>query len=137
MNEEILTAIIETFVPINKQTRLLEFLWSERRYKQFLHELLRDPRNFNPKSRTLLPKGTPSVEDIYTRLRSLGADDEAYLVGDCPGYFDGTMADLHLLLESCVGCERDAMVYCPSAKVAYYEGNEGFSYILTPEGRKP
>ena len=135
MNVEFLTTIIETFIPPQKQARLLNFLWSDRRYTQLLHELLNDPRIFIPRTRTLLAEDERSVDAIYQRLHLLGADDLAYLVGDCPDYEDGATADLRTLLEACVGSEQDALIYCPTANAAYYEGHQGFPYLLAPVGR--
>ena len=130
MNTEYLDKIIDTFVVKQKRPRLRELYASSRRYLQFQIELLHDPRNFDP---TIVERLAPIDQNpagVYRILRAYGADDIAYLVGDCDPYDDGTIGPLRDLVEACVDSQDDALVYCPSANVAYYEGHESFRYIL-------
>jgi hypothetical protein len=132
MNQEHLTAIVNTFVLPSRRARLLEFLVSKRRYPDFLDNLLHDSRYLNPQVIVELPGNERSVDAVLAHLRALGGGDEAYLVGHCAELEDGQTGSLRTLLEACVGSMDDALVYCPRAKVAYYEGHEGFGYILRP-----
>ena len=137
MNQEYLRAIVNTFVLRSRRSRFLGFLASTKRYSDLLHELLHDPRNFDPDVIVQLLGNERSVDHVFAQLRALGAGPEGYLMGDCGNFEDGHVAKLRSLLEVCVGSMEDALVYCPDAMAAYYEGHEGFAYILrsTPSKR--
>ena len=135
MNTEYLNRIIDTYVIRKKRPRFRELMASRRRYSQFLDELLHDPRNFEPASLYKLAAGERNVDAVLRLLRAVGADDNAYMVGDCRRYDDSAGGTLRGLLEDCVGSQADALVYCPSANAAYYEGHEGFGYLLRPPAR--
>lgn len=130
MNQEYLTAVVNTFVLRSRRSRFLGLLTSSKRYPDFLHELLHDPRYFDPDVIVELGGNERSVDYVFAQLRALGAGSEGYLVGDCGGLEDGHVTELRTLLEACVGSQADALVYCPDAMAAYYEGHEGFAYIL-------
>lgn len=130
MNHEYLNALVKAFVAPAKQSRLLTFLGSSRRYPDFLDGLLHDPRYFDPDVVEVLPGNQRSLSDVSARLSQLGANRQAYLVGDCRPYLDGHVGPLDQLLAACVGSMTDSLVYCWQNNVAYYEGHEGFGYIL-------
>ena len=135
MNREYLNNIIDSYVVRKKRPRFRELMAASRRYSQFLDELLHDPRNFEAATVYKLADDERTVGAVLRLLRALGANDNAYIVGDCRTYDDGATGVLHRLLEDCVGSQTEALVYCPSANVAYYEGHEGFGYILSPGAR--
>lgn len=139
MNREYLAAIVNTFVLPSRRARLLALSSSKRRYADFLHDLLHDPRYLDPRVIVELADNERLSAHVLARLRALGAGAEGYLVGDCGDFEDGRVAALPELLEVCVGSMQDALVYCPGSRVAYYEGHEGFGYILrqAPNGRLP
>jgi hypothetical protein len=130
MNKEYLTRIVQTFVLPNRRDRFLSFMESTRRYNDFLDNLLHDPRYLDPRTIEHLSGAEKSATVVATKLRRLGARSDAYLVGHCGELEDGTRAPLNDLLEACVGSMTDCMVYCADANVAYYEGHEGFGYLL-------
>jgi hypothetical protein len=135
MNADYLNRIIDTYVIRNKRPRLRELMASSKRYAQFLDELLHDPRNFDAACVDRLAADQRTVDAVLRRLRGLETGDTAYMVGDCRKYDDGATGPLRELLDDCVGSETDALVYCPSANAAYYEGHEGFGYLLRPPRR--
>ncbi len=135
MNTEYLNRIIDTYVVDKKRQRLRELMTSRRRYGQFLDELLHDPRNFEAVRLYKLAANERNVDAVLRLLRGVGADDHGYMVGDCRRHEDGAMGSLHGLLEECIGSQTDALVYCPAANAAYYEGHEGFGYLLRPPAR--
>ncbi len=130
MNREYLTTLVNSFVVRNRRARFLEFLASERRYRDFLEGLLHDPRHFDPRVVVELPGNEQTVHHVLSRLHALGGGDEAYLVGYCGEFKDGHTGNLETLLRTCVGSVEDALVYCLKGNVAYYEGHEGFRLIL-------
>lgn len=130
MDRDYLTAIVNGFVLPSRRSRFLAFLASNKRYRDFLHGLLHDPRNFDPEVIVRLRSGERSSDFVFSQLRRLGAGQEGYLVGDCGELHDGHLAGLKEILDVCVGSMDDALVYAPQASVAYYEGHEGFAYIL-------
>src|SRR5215207_7133121 len=87
MDKQQLTKIVELFVVKEKSTRLLEFISSPngwdglpKRYRDFVHELLNDPRNIDPKYIVEEFRGYKEHSEIVKKLRILGAGNEAYLV---------------------------------------------------------
>jgi hypothetical protein len=130
MNPEYLTAIVNNFVLRSQRSRFLAFLASRKRYPDFLHDLLHDPRHFAPDVILQLRGNERSSDYVFAQLRTLGAGPEGYLLGDCGEFEDGHVDKLRTLLDACVGSMDDALVYCPDASAAYYEGHEGFGLIL-------
>lgn len=130
VNHDYLNALVKSFVLPSKQSRLLTFLSSTRRYPDFLDGLLHDPRYFDPNVVEVLLGNQRSLPEVRTRMSTLGAKGQAYLVGDCAPFEDGRTGPLDELLAACVGSVTDSLVYCWRTNVAYYEGHEGFGYIL-------
>ena len=137
MNKQHLTKIIELFVVTEKRSRFLEFIsspsdWDGRpkTYSDFLHELLNDPRNIDPKCIAEDLRGFQEPSEIIRKLRKLGAGNDAYLVSenwDVDGK-TGSLGEI-MLLVSGVG----DIVYCLGKKLGYYEGHENWRYLLKAE----
>ena len=117
-----------------KRARFLEFISSPdgwdglpKRYDDFLHELLNDPRNFDPKCIAEDLGGRYEQPEIIEKLRKLGAGKQAYLVsGNWKDYGKtGTLDEIIALVNG--GGE---IVYCLGTKLGYYEGHENWRYIL-------
>ena len=130
MNQQHLTEIIELFVVKEKRNRFLEFISSPRKYDDFLHELLNDPRNINPKCVAEDLRGYQESSEIIRKLRKLGAGKEAYLVSE-NWDVDGKSGNLEEIV-SLVNGGGD-IVYCLGTKLGYYEGHENWRYILKAE----
>jgi hypothetical protein len=136
MNAEYLTELVETLVAPAKRGRLLGFLASARRYDDFLDELLHDPKNFSSNCVVPLAAAEQCPAEVERALRALGAGDRAYLIST-DRFEDGTEGALRQLLERHVGSDRDVLVYCADANVGYYEGHEGWRYVLrSPKGSR-
>lgn len=129
MTAQYLTELVSTLVAPAKRERLMGFLASERRYEDFLDELLHDPKNFHPDCVMKLEAAQQSPAEVDQILRSFGAEDRAYLIST-NRFEDGTEGELRELLEQHVGSDRDVLVYCADANVGYYEGHEGWRYVL-------
>ena len=137
MDKQHLTKIIELFVIKDKRSRFLEFISSPngwdglpKKYRDFLHELLNDPRNINPKC---IAEDLPSFQEtseIVGKLRKMGAGKEAYLVSE-NWDVDGKSGTLEEII-SLVSGSGD-IVYCLGTKLGYYEGHENWRYILKAE----
>jgi hypothetical protein len=137
MNQQHLTKIIELFVVKEKLERFLEFIsspigWDGRpkKYSDFLHELLNDPRNINPKCIAEDLRGYQEASEIVRKLHQLGAGKEAYLVSEYSDD-DGKTGELEEIVASVNG--GGDIVYCVGTKLGYYEGHENWRYILKAE----
>ena len=134
MNKQHLTKIIELFVVKDKRLRFLEFISSPhgwdglpKKYSDFLHELLNDPRNINPKCIAEDLHGYQETSEIVGKLRKMGAGKEAYLVSE-NWDVDGKAGSLDEIV-SLVSGSGD-IVYCLGTRLGYYEGHENWRYIL-------
>lgn len=127
MNKEYLTQIIEFFVIREKRSRFLEFISSPEKYDDFLHELLNDPRNINPKCIGDELDGYQEDFEIIQKLRKLGAGKEAYIVSENRDV-DGKLGNLEEIISLVSG--GGDIVYCLGTKLGYYEGHENWRYIL-------
>lgn len=127
MNKDYLIQIIEIFVVKEKHNRFLEFLSSNKKYDDFLHELLNDPRNINPSCIAEKLKGYQEKSEIVQKLRQLGAGKEAYIVSE-NWEADGKTGGLEEIVSLVHG--GGDIVYCLDSKTGYYEGHEGWRYIL-------
>lgn len=127
MNKEYLAEIIELFVIKERRNRLLEFMESPKRYGDFLHELLNDPRNIKPECMIEVPSTQNSPEIVCQKLRKLGAGKKAYIVSTYWDY-DGKSGSLEEILSLVTG--GGEIVYCLGSKLGYYEGHEAWRYIL-------
>ena len=130
MNKQHLTEIIELFVVKEKRNRFSEFISSPKKYDDFLHELLNDPRNLNPKCVAEELSGYQENSEIIRKLQKLGAGKEAYLVSE-NWDVDGKSGNLEEII-SLVNGGGD-IVYCLGTKLGYYEGHENWRYILKAE----
>ncbi len=126
VNKAVLAEIIHLFVIKEKRTRFLEFIESPKRYDNFLNELLNDPRNFKPECIIEVPNNEQDIEIISRKLRKLGAGVKAYLVSS-NDEIDGNTGNLENILAF---VSSEGLVFCLDAHLAYYEGHEGWRYIL-------
>ena len=126
VNRQILTDIIKLFVVKDKQLRFLEFIESAKRYRDFLHELLNDPRNLKEEIITEVPNNQQEVKDIIKKLKDLGAKNKAYLISSNDEN-DGKTGKLEEILSLIYD---EGFVYCLDTKLAYYEGHHNWRYIL-------
>jgi hypothetical protein len=127
MNREYLAEIIKLFVVKEKHNRFLEFISSPKKYNDFLHELLNDPRNINPKCVAEELQVYQENSEIIGKLRKLGAGKEAYLVSE-DWDVDGKSGSLEEIIKLVSG--GGEIVYCLGTKLGYYEGHENWRYIL-------
>jgi hypothetical protein len=134
MDKQHLTQIIELFVVKDKRNRFLEFVSSPqgwdglpKRYRDFLHELLNDPRNIKPDCVVEDLGGHGESLEIIRKLRKLGAGKEAYLVSENSDA-DGKTGTLEEIVSLVSG--GGDIVYCLGTKLGYYEGHENWRYIL-------
>lgn len=126
VNKQILTEIIKLFVIKEKQLRFLDFIESPKRYRDFLNELLRDPRNLREELITEVPNNQQEFTDIIKKLKDFGAKDKAYFVSNNIDD-DGKIGSLEEILSLIYD---EGFVYCLETKLAYYEGHHSWRYIL-------
>ena len=133
INKEHIAKVIELFVVKEKRPRFLEFISSPngwdglpKRYDDFLHELLNDPRNLEPKCIAEDLGGKHELPEIIEKLRKLGAGKQAYLISGTSEH-DGKIGNLEEIISHAYGGE---IVYCLGTKLGYYEGHENWRYIL-------
>lgn len=127
MNKEYLSEIIKLFVVKEKHNRFLEFISSPKKYNDFLHELLNDPRNIDTKCVAEELQGYQENSEIIRKLRKLGAGKEAYIVSE-DWDVDGKSGSLEDIIKLVSG--GGEIVYCLGTKLGYYEGHENWRYIL-------
>lgn len=137
MNKQHLNKLIELFVVKDKHNRFIEFINSAngwdgvpKKYSNFLHELLNDPRNLKPNCIFEKLQGYQETSQIVRKLTKLGAGREAYLVSEnCE--VDGKIGGLEEIVSSVSG--QGNIVYCLGTTFGYYEGHENWRYILKAE----
>ena len=136
--QPILARIIELFVLPARRQRLMGFLHAQKRYSQFLDELLHDARHIDSRILYEIPSDHREVDEVAAILRQAGVQGEAYLVGHCGPLEDGARGDFYELLKHCCGSMTDSLVFSISSEIAYYEGHEGFGYLYgLPKKSRP
>lgn len=126
INKIILAEIINLFVIKERRARLLEFVESPKRYKDFLWELLNDPRNLKPECIIEVPNNQQQIDFTIKKLRQFGAGENAYLISN-NDEIDGNVGSLETILSSIYS---EGLAYCLGSNLGYYEGHEGWRYIL-------
>ena len=111
--------------------RFSDFLDNKRRYADFLDDLLRDPRYLDPRCIREIPSSDQTKEGIYTRLVDLGAAGECYIVSSDYD-LDASLLDLQSAVDKIASTSSESLIYCPAARVGYFEGHEKWRYILVP-----
>lgn len=121
--------VINLFVQKERRGRFIELLSKPKRYNDGLMDLLHDPRYFDKRVITEISSNENSIEMIYERLKKLGFRKECFVVSDDISDIDGKMlSTLEALKAICYN--TDSMLFCPVSKIGYYEGHEGWRYIL-------
>ncbi len=128
-NELFLREVIQLFVLKSRRNRFIELLENKRRYEDFLKNLLHDPRYLDPESVIKLSGQERAPKAVFDALQKLGAGKMGYLVS-LELQQDGYIGELKAILSKIVQSGDETLVYCPEGRVGYYEGHEGFSYIL-------
>jgi hypothetical protein len=121
-----LKEIVELFIVKEKQIRLLEFIESPKRYRDFLHEFLNDSRNLREDCIIEIPSNQQTPELIAAQLYKLGAKKKAYLVSS-NDEIDGKVGNLEDLLNLIY---MEGFIFCLETRLAYYEGHHSWRYIL-------
>ncbi len=137
MNNEHATAILEMvnlFVQKERRARFIELFSKPKRYSDALWDLLHDPRYFDKKVIIEVPNTANTVELIYERLKKLGFKNNCF-VFSCMSEFDGKFISTSKALED-ICFNTDSMLFCPISKTGYYEGHEGWRYILKAQSDK-
>lgn len=126
-SQQILTEIVKLFVQKNKQERLLELLSNPKRYSDGIWELTHDPRYFAPQVITKTSAFEQTSELIYARLKKMGFQQNCFVVSS-DLEIDGKYLPTREILE--ISNNRDILLFCTVSKIGYYEGHEGWRYIL-------
>jgi hypothetical protein len=105
--QPILARIIELFVLPARRQRLMGFLHAQKRYSQFLDELLHDARHIDSRILYEIPSDHREVDKVAEILRQAGVQGEAYLVGHCGPLEDGARGEFYELLKHCCGSMTD------------------------------
>ena len=121
---------IRRFVVKEKQARFLELSRNPKRYYDFQWELLNDPRNIDLKFIQTVERGRASSGAIYRSLKDLGAGDEVFVISFNDD-FDGRVVGLHAVLDWLVGSGTGTLISSLETAVGYYEGHEGWQYVLS------
>ncbi len=99
-----------------------------KRYNDGLWDLLHDPRYFDTRVIVKIPSSDYTSELIYVCLRKLGFQDQC-LVISTNWEIDGRTLPTLEALEIIGG--TDTMLFCTVSKIGYYEGHEGWRYLLS------
>lgn len=134
MERGYLEEIIDAFISKERRSRFRDLLASKRRYDDFLEDLLDDPRYFDRECIVEIPGNEQTAERIFQKLIGLGAGPKCYIVS-MESELDGKVMDLELAVSEIAGTMSESLIYCIGAKLGYYEGHEGWRYIL--RSRKP
>lgn len=125
----ILSEIVNLFVRKDRRDRLIELLSKPKRYQDGLSDLLRDPRYIDERVINKIPSNEQTIELIYDRLKKLGFQKKCFVISNDVYEMDGKIVPtLEALKAICYN--TDSMLYCPVSKIGYYEGHEGWRYIL-------
>ncbi len=128
---DLLTEVINLFVKKERRDRFIELLSKPKRYDDGLSDLLHDPRYFDENCIFEIPSNEHTLPMIYARLSKLGFQKQCFIIS-CYSDSDGkTLPSLEALEAICYN--TGSMLFCPISKIAYYEGHEGWRYILKPK----
>ena len=132
MDEKRLSHLIEVvnlFVQKERQERFIALFSKPKRYNDGLSDLLNDPRYFDERVITEIPNNQNTIELIHVRLEKLGFQKQCFIISDDIFELDGqTLPTLEALKAICYN--TNSMIFCPVSKIGYYEGHEGWRYIL-------
>ena len=128
-NLSVLIEVVNLFVQKERRERFIELLSKPKRYNDGLTDLLRDPRYFDKRIITEIPSNQAYLDLIYARLKKLGFQKQCFVISDDISELDGkTIPTTEALKAICYN--TDSMLFCPVSKIGYYEGHEGWRYIL-------
>lgn len=127
----LLNEVVNLFVQKDRRARLTELFSKPKRYDDGLSNLLRDPRYFDERNINQIPSSEQTIEGIYAHLKRLGFGKEYFVVSQDVPELDGQMILTAKALEA-ICFNSGSMLFCPISKVGYYEGHEGWRYILKP-----
>jgi hypothetical protein len=130
VQREYLRLIINSFVQKDRRSRLLELLAVERRYDDFLESLLRDPRHIDQHCIIKLPSSQQSPDLIYQRLLAEGAKPPVYVVSSDYNEDGKEFVDIEAAVSQFTGNNSEALLFFPKVLIGYYEGHEGWRYVL-------
>jgi hypothetical protein len=124
----IISDFIEDFVLPSSRPRLYYLLSKPERR----HEVLRhfDSGLFDPRFRRPIEQRKPAAHDIYALMRALGAPSKCIILSmDSPA----EEVDLLTALEECHGYKETPIttIYCPKAKVGYWQGDNANRWLLS------
>jgi hypothetical protein len=125
----ILTEVVNLFVQKNRQGRFIELLSKPKRYEDALSDLLHSPRYLDERIIAEIPSNEHTPKLIYARLKKLGVQKQCIVISSDIYELNGkTLPTLEALEAVCYN--TDSMLFCPVSKIGYYEGHEGWRYIL-------
>ena len=136
MNKQLLDEIVSAFIQKDRRERFVDLLSRKKRYCDFLDDLLRDPRYFDINNIIVHFKSAPDAETVYDEFRRLGEkkDSSCYVVSR-ESDLDGQTMNLDKALLKIAGTSSESLIYCPASKVGYFEGHEGWRYLLKSGGK--
>jgi hypothetical protein len=126
-HQSIITEVVNLFVVKDRQERFIELLSKPKRYDDGLDDLLRDPRHLDPQVITEIPRSKYTPELIYDSLKKAGFDKQCFAISTNWDFDGKTFLTLEILEK--IG-NTDTLLFCPISKAGYYEGHEGWRYIL-------
>jgi hypothetical protein len=129
MEREYLEEIINLFISKKRRERFRDLLSTKHRYDDFLEDLLGDPRYLEPTCIIELPGNQQFAEVIYQKLIDLGAGPRCY-IASTDSDLDGRILDLGPAISEIAETMSESLIYSLGTKLAYYEGHEGWRYIL-------
>jgi hypothetical protein len=127
-HDSVLSEVVRLFVVKEKRARFSELLANRKRRDDGLHQLLNDPRHFDPDCIEEVPSNADSVDALFDRLKRLRFGPTCYVVSSCFREAVERLGTKEALHKICYN--TDAMLYCDESKIGYYEGHEGWRYIL-------
>lgn len=123
----ILMEVVDLFVQKDRRGRFVELLTKPKRYNDGLWDLLHDPRYFEPENIIKIPSMERTPELIYDRLKKLGFQNQCFVIST-DWEIDGKVLPTMKALK--VSGDQDTLLFCTVSKIGYYEGHEGWCYIL-------
>jgi hypothetical protein len=124
-----LVEVVNLFVTKERRERFIEQFSKPKRYNDALTDLLHDPRYFDKKVIIEIPAREYTPESIYAHLQKVGFKDRCFVISDDLCELDGKTLPTLEALKSIL-FNTDSMLFCPISKIGYYEGHEGWRYIL-------